>query len=495
MIGRHREPLALAAVLAGLVLLARGPGLALAGAGAALALAGAILCPRAGLAGVVATLPFYLFARDLGGQSVGPTEAAILLTALAVAARRLAWAAGGLAWAPVRRRENGGTAPLRVFDAEGKVGTEPRAAWDAFDAPIALFLAAALLSLLATEYLRLSLRELRTLIVEPVLFWYLCRAVLRSPGDVARLVLALAAVTTVVAVVALLQAVAGGAVTEVQGVRRVQGTYTSPNHLALLLGRALPLLTAAALLLPRWRLLAAVGAMLCAGALVATFSVGGWLGAGLGVLVVMGLVGGWRPVAALVAVGALAGAVLFTAAPVERLRGRLDPTQGTGLVRVQLWRASVELIGESPVLGIGLDNFLYRYPARMPPGAAFEPNLSHPHNLVLQTWLQLGLAGLAAVGWLLALAVRRLWCAARRPPPVTDGTAGSRPASPSLDPLTGSAVERALAVGALGSLADFVAHGMVDNSYFLPDLAVVFWLTLAVAATARAPSAQATASG
>ena len=32
-------------------------------------------------------------------------------------------------------------------------------------------------------------------------------------------------------------------------------------------------------------------------------------------------------------------------------------------------------------------------------------------------------------------------------------------------------------------MTDFVAHGLVDNSYFLPDMAVVFWLTLAVSAT------------
>jgi hypothetical protein len=36
-------------------------------------------------------------------------------------------------------------------------------------------------------------------------------------------------------------------------------------------------------------------------------------------------------------------------------------------------------------------------------------------------------------------------------------------------------------------MADFVAHGLVDNGYFLPDMAVVFWLTLAVAVTVRHP--------
>jgi O-antigen ligase len=134
---------------------------------------------------------------------------------------------------------------------------------------------------------------------------------------------------------------------------------------------------------------------------------------------------------------------------------------------VQLWQAGAELVGESPLLGIGLDNFLYRYPTKIPPNTPYEPNLSHPHNLILQFWLQLGLLGLTALIWLLWRFVRTAW-----------STASTN---------HGSVLARALAVGALGSMADFVAHGLVDNGYFLPDMAVVFWLTLAVAVTVRHP--------
>jgi O-antigen ligase len=195
-------------------------------------------------------------------------------------------------------------------------------------------------------------------------------------------------------------------------------------------------------------------------ALLLSFSVGGWLATGFAVLLVVGLQGGRRPLAALLVAGVLALGVVLTVAPVERLAGRLDPTRGTALVRVQLWQAALELIREQPLLGIGLDNFLYRYAALLPPTLGMEPNLSHPHNLVLQAWLQLGLLGVVALGWLLAAIVR------------------------SLGPLLGATAaptHRALAVGALGSMVDFVAHGLVDNSYFLVDMAMIFWLTSAVA--------------
>jgi O-antigen ligase len=338
----------------------------------------------------------------------------------------------------------------------------PRAArsWRHFDIPVALFLAAALLCLLATEYLRLSLRELRTLIVEPVLFFFLLRATLRTPTDARRLVDVLTMVATTVAALAVAQLFLGGAVTDVQGVRRVHGTYTSPNHLALLLGRALPFLLALAWLLPHLRPFRLAAAALCGLALLLSFSLGGWLGTGLAGLLVVGLLGGRRPLAVLLLAGVLAASILLAVAPVERLAGRLDPTRGTALVRVQLWQAALELIREQPLLGIGLDNFLYRYAALLPPTLGMEPNLSHPHNLVLQAWLQLGLLGVVALGWLLAAIVRSL--------------------GPHLG-ATAAPTHRALAVGALGSMVDFVAHGLVDNSYFLVDMAMIFWLTSAVA--------------
>jgi hypothetical protein len=36
-----------------------------------------------------------------------------------------------------------------------------------------------------------------------------------------------------------------------------------------------------------------------------------------------------------------------------------------------------------------------------------------------------------------------------------------------------------VALGLIGGMAGFVLHGLLDNSYFLPDLAVLFWICLA----------------
>ncbi len=439
MAKRNRDALAIASLIAGLGLMLWGPGLILAGLGATVYTVAATLLPRAGLGGVVATLPLYLLPRQLGGLAISMPEATLLLCTVAVGLRGLA---GRL---------------------RGQRGV-PALCSGAFDPPIALFLAAALLSLLVSEYLRLSLRELRTLIVEPLVFFYLARHVIRTVEDASRMLDVLLAAATIVALIGIAQFFVGGAVTDVEGVRRVQGTYTSPNHLGLLLGRVVPFLLAGVWLLPR-RWPRAAAAAICVSALGLTFSLGAWLGTLAALLALAALLGGRRALA-MAAVGAaiLATVVILAilavpALRVERLAARLDPAQGTTLVRLQLWQASLAVLREQPLLGIGLDNFVYRYPSYVPSGVVMEPNLSHPHNLILQLWLQLGLAGVVAMAWLLTVFIRRVLPRAR----------GSGPPA-----------ERALAAGALASMTDFVVHGAIDNSYFLVDMAFIFWLTIAV---------------
>jgi len=113
---------------------------------------------------------------------------------------------------------------------------------------------------------------------------------------------------------------------------------------------------------------------------------------------------------------------------------------------------------------VGLDNFLYQYRGRyMFPDAWAEPELSHPHNIVLDYAARLGLLGLAAGVWLQVAFWRVAWPLRK------------------LD----DSFKRALAIGLMASMADFLAHGLVDAAFFVPDLAYVFFLTLAVVQALR----------
>ena len=145
---------------------------------------------------------------------------------------------------------------------------------------------------------------------------------------------------------------------------------------------------------------------------------------------------------------------------VPQLADRLDLSGATGVFRVNLWRASLEMIRENPLFGVGLDNFLYAYRGRYILDAAWqEPNLNHPHNIVLDFTTRLGFLGLLAGAWLILVLARALHRALKSVP------ARWLPA----------------AAGFTGSLAAVLVHGLVDHSFFLVDLAFSFYLMLGTA--------------
>jgi O-antigen ligase len=210
---------------------------------------------------------------------------------------------------------------------------------------------------------------------------------------------------------------------------------------------------------PRGRTFLIVASGVSAVALILTFSIGAWVAVALS-LIIVAYVHGSRTLLfslGIVAVG-LVGSVGI-ALEVPRIGSHLDFRSGTSSIRIFVWQSALRMIADHPIRGIGLDNFLtyyengYRFPE-----AWEEPSLSHPHNLVLDFWLSLGLAGPLLLGCLIARLVeliRKRWERADK-------------------------VEHGLYAGVVGAMADTVFHGLVDNSFFLPDLAVLFWLMFAI---------------
>jgi len=244
-----------------------------------------------------------------------------------------------------------------------------------------------------------------------------------------------------------------------EGVRRVRGIYGSPNNMALFLGRVLPIVVALAWMgQSGWRRRLYAGAcvplVLC---IFLTYSRGAWLVGVPSALLFLGLLGGRR--SALVSLGVvLLGLLsLIPLGGTERVASTFRFTEGTGFLRLRLWESAWHMIRDHPILGIGLDNFLYLYPQYILPGAEIEPNLSHPHNIVLDYWTRLGVLGIVALTWLLAAFFRkasRFW--------------HTRPRDDA----------QAMVYGLSASMVAFVAHGMIDSSYFVVELAFVFFLSL-----------------
>jgi putative inorganic carbon (HCO3(-)) transporter len=134
----------------------------------------------------------------------------------------------------------------------------------------------------------------------------------------------------------------------------------------------------------------------------------------------------------------------------------------TAMFRENLWYSSLLLIREHPVTGVGLDQFLYWYRSRyLLPQAWAEPNLSIPHNILLNYWVNLGMLGVAAA----VVFQIMFWRMIGR----------VRAHAVKTDP-----VRLVLVLGLAGSMADFLAHGLVDVGYFAINLAFVFFLSLAL---------------
>jgi O-antigen ligase len=409
--------------------------------------------PVVGLALVVFWSPFFLWPVQLYLSALPMVELCLLLTLSAVIVRGVVHFAR---WRP-RRIALRSLVTLRGMDLA-----------------MLAFVVVATISLLWSDQRVPALREWRVMVVEPALFYVLLRTVRLSNRDAVRLVDVLLMAGATVAVIGLFLYVRGGqgVVVAEQGSRRLSSVYGSPNNAALFLGRCIPFAFAMLLVAPgtlrRSVMAALLGVMLIA--VVLTQS-GGALLLGIPVAAIIVLLLWNRRRGAVAAGIAVTGLVALIPLSrfIPRLQGVLDLTRSSSLVRTQVWTSTINLLRERPLTGAGLDQFLYLYRSRyILPDAWREPDLSHPHNVVLDYWVSLGILGLVVLIALQVTFWRSALAAWRR--------------SRSVDPLLA-----AVAIGAMGSMANFLAHGIVDNSYFVIDLAYVFCLTLALVARLEKP--------
>ena len=197
----------------------------------------------------------------------------------------------------------------------------------------------------------------------------------------------------------------GGAVGSL--VPRFGGWTPMPNSVATLLGGLVPLAVALALERGRagWRLVAAVSGLLTLLAIVLVASRGAWV-ALLAACLAWALAWGWTRRASLfgklAVVGSVAAALLLVAAASHLGTFSVGGFQLGGVFdrpdRLDVYRHSLVLIRDFPFTGIGPgDQFamvLSRYVLLIQ-----VPFLSYAHNLYLNLWLELGLAGISS--WVL----------------------------------------------------------------------------------------------
>jgi hypothetical protein len=397
--------------------------------------------------------PLFMQPKHIGHQEFAPSEIFILLD-LVIA---VAWALD-----PARR--------MRL--AWRKLLASPF-----LPAALLLFVAAAASTLLAADH-HVALRGFREWIIEPVAYFALLLLFAVDLGKWRVLFGALVAAGLVVAVVGLIQRITHQDLSVDTGsaIEKVRSVYGSPDNVGLLLDRVIPVCLAVILVasLDRVRRLAwySVGAILLA-VLLLSYSRGAWAAIAIACLAVVVATRRWGR---WVAIAAVVVALGLLAVKEKSVVNALSAGHaGTAQNRVYIWKSGLQMLRRHPLFGIGPDNFIHYYaPTKQQdpysacaPGLGYldrqhagaEPCLSHPHNELLDFWLSAGIAGLAAFLWVLILFWRSLYTAFRH---AVDG--------------------RELVVGAGGAMLASLFHGLVDNSYFLQDLSVIFWFLCAYAA-------------
>jgi O-antigen ligase len=332
------------------------------------------------------------------------------------------------------------------------------------DGAVVFFVAVSALSLLIAENHGVAVREFRVVVFESALFYFLLRAISPSKRQLWRVIDALVLAATLIALIGLYQYFFTTDIITAEGVRRIRGLYGSPNNLSLFLDRVVPVLAAVALFARlRWRrivyALCSLPVLFC---LYLTYSRGAWLLGLPAAALFVGLMWGRKALWISLAVICVVVLSLLPLVGTERFTSLLDTQGGTTFFRLKLWQASLNMIKDHPLLGVGLDNFLYQYRTRyVLPEAWQELDLSHPHNIVLDYWTRLGVLGVVALVWLeVAFFVKGLRLYRRLP----------------------GQDERALVLGLMASMVACLVHGLIDNSYFLVDLAFVFFITVGVIA-------------
>ena len=293
------------------------------------------------------------------------------------------------------------------------------------------------------------------------LMFFLATQALRSRSDVWLVVAAIAA-TGLIQVSGLAIGVLTGSQT-ISTDTRATGTVIDPNLFAGYLVLIAPLVVAVGLALkPRWSVVPTTIALLaiCL-ALLATLSRSGWLGLLTGLLVLAVLLPRrrWQILG-----GAAVIAIVLVAAGLAtdigtRLSGDTANSPANMLAdRAGVWAAAIGIFLNHPLFGVGVANFVNYYPEY----SGNPYGLNHAHNIFLNMAAERGIVGLAAFGYFLVILFKGLFDTFVRARPERD---------------------RVLLAALAASFAGFLAHSMLDVSYYDYKILLLFWLLGGIAAT------------
>lgn len=331
---------------------------------------------------------------------------------------------------------------------------------------IALLLLSGVISVFVATDHRAALGLYRAYFVEPVVLFYVASDLLRRRADFRTLLMGLGIGTSIFAVMNVVVFAAAAFQNTIHFGAPPSAIYTSSNAVAMFLEP--PAAFAIGLVLfadeRRDRLMALAWALILAVAFVLTFSRGGYLALAIfGVLTVIKV----RPdlrrpllvVGIVAAAAVLLTVVVASTTPLMKTRFSYVALNYTLQTRAAIFTATLGIIAAHPILGVGLGGYVYNLHG--------FPEI-YPHDVYMTFWVELGVLGLLAFLYVFV----RLGVSAWRALSLASG------------------FEKALLWGVVGTVVTWAVHGIVDSPYWKNDMAVEFWLVVAIAVAVTRKSAK-----
>jgi O-antigen ligase len=386
---------------------------------------------------IIFWMPFFLFPVELYRYAFPMVEVMLILTFVAWLAR------------------------LTVNSA--KTHRLPSPKFHLVDGVVIAWILTGVLGLMMAEIRGVAITDFRTLYLQPALFYLVARTIKQDTRFLHQMVITFIVSAVIVSLIGLYQLLTGVFIQAEGGSMRLASVYGSPNNAALFLERSLPLIISFLLLgkYDRWLKVAlAICGLVITIALVLTLSAGAlFIAIPACIVGVLVLIYGKKSFKYLLPFGIIFCIAFVVALQFPRFERLVDLTSGTNFYRVRVWQSALNMIEDYPLTGIGLDQFLYKYRGEyILPDAWQEPELSHPHNVVLDFWLRSGVIGITFLIFAIATISRIIQ------------------QSLSMD----NKQYFVIIVGCAGSFITLFTHGLVDNSIFVIDLAYIFVLLLVI---------------
>jgi len=322
--------------------------------------------------------------------------------------------------------------------------------------PALIVLIGTIFSALFSQNLNISAGILKSWFVAPLILALIIVGEIKTGEQIKKMFRWLAYSCGLVAAVALFYFLTGRLTFD----GRLAAFFLSPNHLAMYLAPGfLPSLALLESGPKKERLFFLVILIVSGLALYLTFSYAAWLAVILAAIFWI-FARAKNKKRALIICGllliALAGFLSLLQLNSEKLNNFLYSDRSSWQSRIMIWRAAWQIIRDHPVLGIGpgmFQDYYLRYQSYfLTP--YLEWTAPQPHNLFLAFWLETGLLGLAGFIWLLAIFFKKLFGLLKK--------------------------SNYFAATLIMLMGYILIHGLADTTYFKNDLAVVFWLAVAL---------------